>query len=245
MIDNSAAPCRPTRLPRGTSARDLRRELAAARRHLAAAEAALTAVAERDHELRNIVAGLAGALSVLGVPSEEGGLLLGAARAELARLQQMLDGPRGVGRASTAVGPVLRDLATVHRASGMDVRVSVDGDPAVAVEAGALAQVVANLLVNCARHAPGAPVRIRARRVGGRVRVEVADAGPGLPHGAGDPMRRGARGPRSTGSGLGLAITADLLRSRGGTLALRSSGRGATAVVELPFAPGVAHRIAG
>ena len=69
MIDNSSGPCRPTLAvgaARGaTSARDLRRELAVSRRRLAEAEAALAAVEERDHELRNLVAGLSGAACVL------------------------------------------------------------------------------------------------------------------------------------------------------------------------------------
>lgn len=254
MIDNSSGPCRPmlaTGVARkAMSVRDLRRELAATRRRLAEAEAALTAVAERDHELRNLVAGLTGAASVLGTPGfdlpGEGGLLFAAARAELSRLQAMLNGGRAQGPRLTAVGPILRDLAAVHGASGTDVRVIVEGDPLTAVDGSTVAQVIANLLVNCARHAPGAAVRIRARRTGERVLVEVADNGPGLPPGAADALLgRGVRGPGSSGSGLGLTIAADLLRARGGSLALRSSGRGVTAVVELPVVTGGGRRLVG
>jgi two-component system OmpR family sensor kinase len=254
VIDNSSGLCRPTlavgAARRTTSVRDLRRELAVSRRRLAEAEAALAAVAERDHELRNLVAGLSGAACVLSGAafdtSGEGRHLLAAARTELTRLQEMLGGKRIDGRRPTPVGPVLRDLAAVHRASGTDVHVTVEGEPVAAVDRSTLAQVVANLLVNCARHAPGATVWIRARRTGDQVRIEVVDNGPGLPAGAGDALlRRGARGPRSSGSGLGLAITADLLSARGGSIALRSPGRGVTAVVELPVASRVVHRLAG
>jgi two-component system, OmpR family, sensor kinase len=254
VIDNSSGPCRPM-LSKGVarkakSVRDLRRELAVSRHRLAEAEAALAAVAERDHELRNLVAGLTGAACVLGAAqfdmSGENRLLLNAARAELARLQEMLGGRRAECPRSTAVGPILRDLAAVHGASGTDVHVVVEGDPITAVDSSTLAQVIANLLVNCARHAPGAAVWMRARRTGERVRVEVADNGPGLPAGATDALlRRGARGPRSSGSGLGLTITAELLRACGGSIALRSSGRGVTAVVELPAANRIGRRLVG
>ena len=164
----------------------------------------------------------------------------------MTRLQEMLGGRHTDDRQPIPVGQVLRDLAAVHRASGIDVHVAVEGDPVADVESSTLAQVIANLLVNCARHAPGATVWIRARRTGERVRIEVVDNGPGLPAGAGSTLlRRGVRGPRSSGSGLGLAITADLLSARGGSISLRSPGRGVTAVVELPVVSRVAHRLAG
>jgi two-component system OmpR family sensor kinase len=254
VIDNPSGPCRPTLAASGarraTSVRDLRRELAVSRRRLAEAEVALAAVAERDHELRNLVAGLSGAARVLSVaqldPSGEGRLLLNAARSELTRLQEMLGGGCAESSRATPIGPILRDLAAVHGASGTDVHVVIEGDPVAAVDSSTLAQVIANLLVNCARHAPGATVWLRARGIGDRVWIEVADNGPGLPAGAGDALlRRGVRGPRSSGSGLGLAIAADLLQAHGGSIALRSPGRGLTAVVELPVACRVAQRLAG
>ena len=77
------------------------------------------------------------------------------------------------------------------------------------------------------------------------MRIEVADDGPGLPPGTVDLLRRGVRGPCSSGSGLGLEIAADLVRARGGSLSLRSTVHGATAVVELPVAVGLRQRIAG
>lgn len=208
---------------------------------LAEAEAVMASVAERDHELRNLVAGLSGAASVLTgqiTTTADGRVLLAAAGAELDRLRRMLDAGRTTPEPTEiAVGPVLRDLAAVHGASGMDVEVDVEGDPRVVMDGSALAQVVANLLVNCARHAPGAAVRLRVRSRGDEVLVEVSDDGPGLPPGWSDAvLRRGLRGPRSTGQGLGLAIIADLVRVHGGSFTLRSAGAGCTAVVGLPSA---------
>ncbi|WP_219416016.1 sensor histidine kinase [Pseudonocardia nigra] len=216
------------------------RQQEATRSRLAAAEAAMASAAERDHEMRNLVAGLSGAASVLAgadaAASPDGRLLLVAAGAEIERLRRMLDGataPTG----EVAVGPLLRELGAVHRATGAEVHVNVAGDPHVTMDRGELAQVVTNLLTNCARHAPGASVRLRARERAGQVRIEVTDDGPGLPPGAEETLlHRGARGPDSDGSGLGLAISADLVGRHGGTFTLASRGLGCVAAIDLPSA---------
>ena len=99
--------------------------------------------------------------------------------------------------------------------------------------------MIANLLGNCARHAPGAAVRVGARAAGPRVVVEVADDGPGVPRGLERMvLRRGVRDPRSTGEGLGLYLSRELITRTGGTLQiLPSTGtEGCTVVVELPRA---------
>ncbi|GAA3246418.1 hypothetical protein GCM10017691_54490 [Pseudonocardia petroleophila] len=206
------------------------------RSRLAEVEAVMASVAERDHELRNVVAGLSGAASVLRDDevgrSDDGRRLLLAAAAELARLQQMLDGPVPT-HGPAHVATVLEDLAVVHRATGLDVDVDVVGAPEAAVDPAVLAQVITNLLVNCRRHAPGASVALRARVRSGQVRIEVADDGPGLCAPPDVVLRRGVRGPTSSGDGLGLAITADLVERHRGTFSL-VSGAGCTAVLELP-----------
>lgn len=221
------------------SIRDIGREQERSRTRLAEVEAAMASAAERDHELRNVVAGLSGAATVLGDDvmgrSDDGRRLLVAAGAELSRLQQMLDGPYRAGPTEARVAAILDDLAVVHRAAGLDVRVDVIGDPAAAIAPGALAQVVTNLLVNCRRHAPGASVLLRARVHARQVRIEVVDDGPGLCAPPEVVLRRGVRGPASRGDGLGLAITAELVERHRGTFALLS-GQGCTVHIELPAA---------
>jgi signal transduction histidine kinase len=136
-----------------------------------------------------------------------------------------------------AVAPVIGDLALLYRAVGQDVLVEVHGDPWVGMDGGGLSQLLANLLANCSRHAPGAQVRVRAASRGARVRIEVIDAGPGLPPGATARMfRRGVRGPGSTGAGLGLAVCTDLVQRHRGSFTVVSTPTGCTAVIELPTA---------
>jgi two-component system, OmpR family, sensor kinase len=134
-----------------------------------------------------------------------------------------------------AVAPVIDDLALLYRAVGLDVRVEVHGEPWVGVGSGGLARLLANLLANCARHAPGSEVRLRAVTRGPRVRIEVIDNGPGLPPGStARLLRRGERGPGSTGAGMGLAICTELVDRYRGTFTVVSTSAGCTAVVELP-----------
>ena len=133
------------------------------------------------------------------------------------------------------VASIAADLALLYGAIGQDVRVEVHGDPWVGIDSGGLAQLLANLLANCARHAPGSEVTVRATARGPRVRIEVIDNGPGLPPGStARLLRRGVRGPGSTGAGLGLAICSELVELHRGSFTVVSTSAGCTAVVELP-----------
>ena len=94
-----------------------------------------------------------------------------------------------------------------------------------------LAQAVGNLVANAFEHGTGR-VELLARSLGDRVRIEVADEGPGLPAPVGDLTRRprAGRGRR----GRGLAIAADIADRHGGRLVAAPSSRGARVALELP-----------
>jgi signal transduction histidine kinase len=93
-----------------------------------------------------------------------------------------------------------------------------------------IAQAVANLISNAAEHGGGA-VRVRVRRSGGRVTVEVADDGPGLPAPIGTLARAHTRR-----RGHGLAIAAGIAEHHGGRLAALPARAGARVVLDLPAA---------
>ncbi|MBA3907330.1 MAG: HAMP domain-containing histidine kinase [Pseudonocardiales bacterium] len=211
-------------------------ELAAAALHM---ERAQEAAAERDHELRNGLAGLAGITHLLSADggsrragSEEHERLKHAVLAELGRLHAILDGGLlAVGPiVDYTVEPVIAGLVALRTSGAVAFDVEpglhTTGDPAV------LAQIVTNLLVNCERHAPGAMVTVTARRRGNVVTIEVRDEGPGLP-------QEGQRVDPRPGSGLGLPISRRLAATQGGQLLLRTvtDPRGCAATLSLPVAP--------
>jgi signal transduction histidine kinase len=106
-----------------------------------------------------------------------------------------------------------------------------------------LAQALGNLIANAIEHGGGA-VEVCGAVGDSVVRIEVSDAGPGLPAPIAQ-LTRGARrgaGPR----GRGLAITAAIVETHGGRVSTAPAERGARVVLELPLAsPGSAARAAG
>lgn len=217
-------------------------ELAVAAMHM---ERAGELAAERSHELRNGLAGLAGITHLLSADGgEDHERLKHAVLAELSRLHRILDGDEVAPVVDDyLVGPVLEGLVTLRdTGTGTGSAPTLDVEPGLRArgDAAVLAQVVTNLLANCDRHAPGAPVRITARHDAADVVVEVRDEGPGLPSHLtpGAVLGRGVRDESAGGSGLGLYISGELLDREGGTLRLSSATdpRGCVATVRVPAA---------
>ncbi|WP_447003015.1 ATP-binding protein [Saccharothrix isguenensis] len=106
-----------------------------------------------------------------------------------------------------------------------------------------LDRAVSNLLDNAERHAGGV-VRVAVFSRDGQARIEVDDAGPGVPPELRDRIfdrfdrgaRAGSRGA-DTGSGLGLALVAQHVQRHGGTVRVEDRpGGGARFVIEIPEA---------
>jgi signal transduction histidine kinase len=137
-----------------------------------------------------------------------------------------------------AVADLLRATAEawrpVARARGSDLRLEpVPSGTRVTGDRLRLAQACGNLVANAIEHGRG-PVAVRARSGWGRVRIEVADRGPGLPRPIPELTRR-ARAGRG-GRGRGLAISAEIAARHGGRLGAAPSDGGACVTLELPLA---------
>ncbi len=197
-------------------------------------------VAERDHELRNGLAGLSGSIQLLSAAhtDQDHRSLRAAVDAELNRLSTILDPSRPRQEpGSYAVGEVLEHLVMLWRARGAPVELTADATLRATGSASVLAQVVTNLLANCDRHAPDAAVAVRAFRRGDRAVVEVADGGPGIAPDVMDTVLvRGVGRGAGSGQGLGLHISRQLAEGVGGNLRVLPAQRGCVVQVELPVA---------
>lgn len=108
-----------------------------------------------------------------------------------------------------------------------------------------IGQVLRNLLGNAARHTPpGTSVTLQARQVEGRLRIEVADQGPGIhPDDLARVFEKFGRGRdtsghRVHGTGLGLYLSHRIVQAHGGDLVVESApGMGATFAFDLKEVP--------
>jgi len=152
---------------------------------------------------------------------------------ELTRLDAVAETPR---IEPTPLGPLLAEVAAAAapmaerkglRLRLVDTRLVVRTDPRL------LRRVLGNLASNAVRYTQTGGVVIGARRIGDRVRIDVADTGPGVAEADRERIFRefqrlpGDRGGADRGLGLGLAIVERISRLLGHEIRLRSEpGRG-------------------
>lgn len=129
---------------------------------------------------------------------------------------QSLDLARAARRAFDAVEATARERE-------IDVAIEVDADMKVCADESALDHILVNYLDNAIKYTQvGGQVRVRARALGERVRIEVVDNGPGIPgHLADRVFERffrvdAGRSRDMGGTGLGLAIVKHLAHAMDG-----------------------------
>jgi signal transduction histidine kinase len=237
-------------------ARLVRREMRMREAHAAERERALLVqqrlMAVVSHDLRNPLEVVLAAASALarGNGSPEATRLAGrivAAGRRMARLVgDVLDWSRVHGGAPIPICARAGDLHELCRRivdeqadrDASRVRVEGEGDTRAVFDPDRMEQVVGNLLSNALLHGPaGTPVRVRTVGTADEVRVEVEDAGPGVPPEARarifEPFRR-EPGASGSGAGLGLFIARALTEAHGGGISLDCARGRTTFVVRLP-----------
>jgi PAS domain S-box-containing protein len=242
------------------------RELEAASRDKAAAEAASRAKTEflsrMSHELRtplNAVLGFAQLLEMTRTPPLDSAhrrpvqLIREAGEHLLTMIGDLLDLTRiESGQLKLAIEPVplatlTEECLALLQAQAGAVPVSLMCAPlgtlAVAADRTRLKQVLLNLVSNAIKYnRPGGAVTVRARNEGAHVRFEVSDTGLGIaPEHLGrlfEPFQRGAQAQSSIeGAGIGLAVCKSLIELMGGRIEAQSTpGKGSLFSVELPQA---------
>jgi len=141
------------------------------------------------------------------------------------------------------VAPLLAEAA-VASAAIAGGRVVSEGTPEglwVKADYGLLTQVIANLVENALGYStPGSMITLSAAGVPGRVRISVANEGPGiapddLPH-IFEKFYRGRSSRNVKGSGLGLAMVKSMVELCGGTVSVASTDACTTFTISLPVA---------
>ncbi|HEU4734178.1 MAG TPA: ATP-binding protein, partial [Kofleriaceae bacterium] len=147
-------------------------------------------------------------------------------------------------RAPIALAEVVGDAVRTARGVTPGARIEVDvaSELRVLATRDGLDHVVQNLVDNAIKYGADTPVTIRARRDGARVRLAVADRGPGIPRGHEDRVFErfyrvdAGRSRDRGGSGLGLAIVRSQIEAIGGRVWVEHADPGARFVVELDLA---------
>ncbi len=113
--------------------------------------------------------------------------------------------------------------------------------PVVVIDADRMAQAIGNILSNAIKFTPaGGQVTTAVKFDEGRLSVQVADTGPGIPDGEQEkifePFYRGSHGRRIVeGMGLGLGIARDIVIAHGGEIKLDSvPGLGSRFTLQVP-----------
>lgn len=145
---------------------------------------------------------------------------------------------------------LLVEQAAADQHSASRRKVSVSWEPAddmvVQGDELALARVLGNLIGNAIKYSPAdSAVDVRACRqsqpfLGDAAVIEIADRGPGIPHGMREhvfePFARLQRDENAPGTGLGLAVVKNVVSAHEGRIEIRDRDGGGTVVrVELPL----------
>jgi len=207
------------------------------------------------HDFNNLLTGIVGNIDLARILAEDAqqpqvvellaeALTATARAAALAR--QLVTFSRGgepSRKATSELGKLLVDVAS-FAARGTSVRCEVDvQEPlgVVEIDAGQIAQVIQNLVINaCQASSSGGVVTLRARRVTAGadddfIAIQVLDTGRGIAPEHLAHIFEPFFTARVGGTGLGLAVSHSIVRRHGGRLLVESElGRGTTFTVELP-----------
>jgi two-component system sensor histidine kinase ChvG len=236
---------------------ELARALEELTRRLESRQAATEAfAADVSHELKNPLASIRGATEMLASAGsiEERRRFLGIVEQEIARMEQLLTGVReivGLEAPERSPNVVPVDLARLAEQLVESFRLRAEERTAFVVRRDAgphvvhgeperFAALLENLFDNASSFSPAnGEVEVELSRDGEKVRVEVADRGPGIPDTHLERIferffswRPESDDPRH--AGLGLAIVRAIAEAHGGrVVAANRPGGGARFVVEL------------
>lgn len=122
------------------------------------------------------------------------------------------------------------ELQARNQGRELTVGIGRDVPPVVLIDSQRVRQCLGNLIGNALKHSARGPVAVTVRHQRGRLQIDVADQGKGIPAALQDrvfePFFRGAG--ETPGVGLGLAISRAVARQMGGDLVLLPVAQGTT-----------------
>lgn len=198
------------------------------------------------HDLRTPLTTILGSASIL---CEDGGRLSPEHRLELAEaissdarwlidivenlltVTRLEDGGAHLNLTSELIEDILREAALhlSRRAAGHRIRViPVEGILMARMDTDLVMQLLSNLIGNAIKYTPaGSAIELSARREGTKVRVLVADNGPGVPEEERErvfeqfhTIRDGGPVDSHRSLGLGLALCRSIVEAHGGTISV-------------------------
>jgi PAS domain S-box-containing protein len=203
------------------------------------------------HEVKNPLAGIAGAIQVIAARLPEGSPERGVVKEILVRIAALnatvedlllFSRPRAPRPGALALSSLLEATASLlardPQTAGVQVESHVEdvalwGDPEM------LKAVLHNVLLNGAQAMGGqGRIRITSRAVGGFCELGVADAGPGIAPELRERVFEPFGTTKHRGTGLGLSIARRVMEAHGGSIRLECPVTGGTVVtLALPLHP--------
>jgi two-component system sensor kinase FixL len=201
------------------------------------------------HEIKNPLAGVRGAIQVIGSRLPAGSKDAAVAQEIIARIDslnalmkdlllfarppQPHPGPVEIAPLVAATADLLSQDPAVR-----DVRVDIAGSaPPISADAGLLQIVFQNLIVNGAHamHGKGR-IRVDVKPIDAGCEVAFSDNGPGIPIEIREKIFTPFFTTKSRGTGLGLPTAKRIVEAHGGSIAITSSpGAGTTVELSLPL----------
>jgi two-component system sensor kinase FixL len=200
------------------------------------------------HEVKNPLAGIRGAIQVIGsrlpADSREAAVtkdIIGRIDALNALMKDMLlfARPPQPKKTPVDVGQLIVTTASLlsqdPEAGGVQVEVAGSAQPLMA-DPDLLKIVFVNLLVNAAHAMQGhGTIRVSLGVADGRCRLVLTDSGPGIPVDVRQQIFTPFFTTKARGTGLGLPTARRLIEAHGGTISIECPEAGGTAVsIELP-----------
>jgi len=200
------------------------------------------------HEVKNPLAGIRGALQVIGsrlAPGNRDGAIIGEIVARIDGLNELMKDlllfakPPQPHPMPIELRALVSSTAQLLRSDPAlkNLHIEVEGTvPPIQADPELLKIIFGNLLVNGAHAMEGrGTIRVSLGMVGSRCQVVVSDSGPGIPPHIRDKLFAPFFTTKARGSGLGLPTAKRLVEAHHGTISIACPPHGGTAVtVQFP-----------